>query len=94
MPRSRLAPFLNAWLAAPDTIILKRHFTNAHILEVVDNYNPKKDVALMLESGTNVTFFYLMNFPITPPECYEQVLKHWDEFQSQQSSQYQKLKDR
>lgn len=34
--RSRLAAFLHAWLAAPDTVILRHHFMNAHILEAVD----------------------------------------------------------
>ena len=32
VPRSRFAPFLNAWLAAPDTVILQHHHMNAHIL--------------------------------------------------------------
>ena len=89
VPRNNLAPLLNAWLKAPDTVILKRHFMNAHILEAVDNYNPEKDVVFMLESGSNATFFYLSNLPISPPKCYQEVVKRWDEFQSQESSQYQ-----
>ncbi|MGD1704216.1 hypothetical protein [Dapis sp. BLCC M229] len=48
--RSRLAPFLNAWLAAPDTAILHHHFMIDHILEVVDNYDPTTEVVLLLES--------------------------------------------
>ncbi len=80
VPRHHLAPFLNSWLAAPDTVILKRHFMNGHILEAVDNYNPQEDVVFLLESDRIVTFFYLTNLPIAPPKCYEQVLKHWDEF--------------
>ena len=79
--RSRLAPFLNAWLAAPDTTILTHHFMVAHILEVVDNYDPTTEVVLLLESFDQATFFYLKNLPITPPQCYKQVLKTWDEFQ-------------
>ena len=79
--RSRLAPFLNAWLTAPETAILPHHFTIAHILEAVDNYRPTTEVILLLESFDGATFFYLKNLPITPPQCYKQVLKTWDEFQ-------------
>ena len=79
--RSRLMPFLNAWLAAPDTAILRHDFMIAHILEVVDNYSPTTEVVLLLESFDGAMFFYLKNLPITPPQCYEQVRKTWDEFQ-------------
>ena len=83
VPRSRLAPFLNAWLAAPDTVILRHHFMNAHILEAVDTYNPTTEAVLLLESFNQATFFYLKNLPLTPPQCYEQVRKEWTEFQPQ-----------
>lgn len=83
VPRSRLAAFLNAWLAAPDTVILRHHFMNAHILEAVDTYNPAREAVFLLESFNQVTFFYLKNLPITPPQCYEQVCKGWAEFQPQ-----------
>ncbi len=89
VPRNNLAPLLNAWLKSPDTVLLKRHFMNDHILEAVDNYNPQKDVVFMLESGISVTFFYLTNLPISPLDCYQQVIKSWDEFPSQYSSEYQ-----
>lgn len=79
--RSRLAAFLNAWLAAPDTVILHHHFMNAHILEAVDSYNPTTELVFLIESFNQVTFFYLKNLPITPPQCYEQVCKTWEEFQ-------------
>ena len=79
--RSRLMPFLNAWLSTPDTAILPHHFMVAHILEAVDHYRPTTEVILLLESFGQVTFFYLRNLPITPPQCYEQVCKNWDEFQ-------------
>lgn len=79
--RSRLAAFLNAWLAAPDTVILRHHFMNAHILEAVDTYNPATELVFLLESFNQVTFFYLKNLPIKPPQCYEQVCKTWEEFQ-------------
>ncbi|MEM9217049.1 MAG: hypothetical protein AAGD25_22210 [Cyanobacteria bacterium P01_F01_bin.150] len=79
--RSRLMPFLNAWLAAPDTAILPHHFMVDHIVEAVDHYDPTTEVVLLLESFDQAMFFYLKNLPITPPQCYEQVCKAWDEFQ-------------
>lgn len=81
IPRSRLAPFLNAWLAVPDTVILRHHFMSAHILEAVATYHPPTELILLLESGQQATFFYLKNLPITPPQCYEHICKNWDEFQ-------------
>lgn len=83
VPRRRLAAFLNAWLAAPDTVILQHHQMSGHILHAVDTCNPLTDVILLLESGQQVTFFYLRNLPITPPQCYEQICKEWAEFQPQ-----------
>jgi hypothetical protein len=35
--RSRLAPFLNAWLAAPDTVILRHHFRELHKIKSAKN---------------------------------------------------------
>jgi hypothetical protein len=78
--RRRLAGFLNAWLAAPDTTILQNHI-NGHILQAVDSYNPMTDTILLLESGTEATFMYLRNLPVSPVECYEQICKVWTEFQ-------------
>jgi hypothetical protein len=81
VPRSRLAAFLNAWLAFPDTVLLQRHFMNAHILQAVDKYNPQTDVVFLLEYGNQAAFFHLTHLPITPPQCYEIICKEWTEFQ-------------
>ena len=89
VPRPRLAAFLNAWLATPDTVILQGHHMNGHILDAVDKYNPEQDVILLLESGTRVSFFYLKNLPITPPECYQRVKQAWSEFQLSANHQHQ-----
>lgn len=51
--RSRLAAFLNAWLAVPDTVILRHHFMNAHILEAVDSYNPRTELVFLLHRAIN-----------------------------------------
>jgi hypothetical protein len=83
VPRRRLAAFLNAWLAAPDSAILQNHFMNGHILQAVDNYNPETDAILLLESGDRASFLYLKNLPMTPRQCYQQVCKEWAEFQPQ-----------
>ena len=40
-----------------------------------------REIVFLLESFDEATFFYLKNLPITPPQCYEQVRKTWDEFQ-------------
>ncbi len=89
VPRPRLAAFLNAWLATPDTVILQGHHMNGHILDAVDNYNPEQDVILLLESGKRVTFCYLKNLPITPPESYQRVHQTWSEFQPSVNYQHQ-----
>lgn len=91
VPRSCLAPFLKAWLAAPDTVILRHHFMNAHIWEAVDTYSPETELVFLLESCNQVTFFYLKNLPITPPKCYEQICKHWEEFQPEVFPLHQKI---
>ena len=80
VPRSQLAPFLNAWLATPDTVILNHHHINSHILQAVDRYNPETDAILLLESGDLTSFLYLRNLPIAPPRGYEVVCKGWEEF--------------
>lgn len=80
VPRSRMAAFLNAWLAAPDTVILQHHHINSHILQAVDTYNPLTDAIVLLESGGQATFLYLRNLPIAPPQGYEIVCNGWNEF--------------
>ena len=74
---------MNAWLAAADTVILRHHFMNAHILEAVNTYNPATEAVLLLESFHQATFFYLKNLPLTQSQFYEQVCKEWTEFQPQ-----------
>lgn len=86
--RPRLTVFLNAWLATADTIILHDHHMNGHILDAVDTYNPTQDFILLLESSKNVTFFYLKNLPLTPPECYQTVCFNWSEFHPLVNHQY------
>lgn len=80
VPRPRLAAFLNAWLTTPDTVILQGHHMNSHILDAVDNYSPEQDVILLLESDNKVSFYYLKNLPITPPESHKRVCFAWSEF--------------
>ena len=86
VPRQNLAAFLNAWLVAPDTVLLQRHFMNGHILQAVDSYNPEKDVVFLLEYVNQVTFYYLTNLPITSPQCFQTVCERWAEFQPNSTS--------
>ncbi|MFN3679629.1 hypothetical protein [Thermosynechococcus sp.] len=83
VPRQRLAPFLNAWLAVPDTVILHHHFMSAHILEAADSYDPQRECLLLLESGQQVTFFYLKNLPVPPPAAYQYLCRYWEEVKPQ-----------
>ncbi len=62
-------------------MILRHHFMNAHILEALDCKNPTTELVFLMESFNQVTFFSLKNLPITPPQCYEQLCKTWEEFQ-------------
>ena len=80
VPRSRLAPFLNAWLAVPDTVILNHHHVTNHILQAADGYKPETDIILLLESGDRTSFLYLQNLPLPPPQSYAAILKGWDDF--------------
>lgn len=80
VPRRNIAPFLNAWLAATDTVIMQRHFMNGHILQAVDSYNPETDAVLLLEYGNQVAFCYLTNLPITPPQSFQIVCQRWADF--------------
>lgn len=88
VPRHNLAPFLNAWLAAPDTVLMQRHFMNGHILQAVDTYNPETDVVLLLEYGNQVAFCYLTNLPITPPRSFQIVSQRRDDFHMSSTSVY------
>lgn len=80
VPRSRLAPFLNAWLAAPDTVILNYHHITGYILQAVDHYHPETDAILLLESGDRASFLLVRQLPIAPPRSYEIVCKGWEEY--------------
>ncbi len=80
VPRPRLAAFLNAWLDIPHADFSQYGFTSDRILTAADTYNPETDVILLLESGHQVTFFYLKNLPTPPPLCYERICQEWEEF--------------
>ncbi|MFN4280791.1 hypothetical protein [Thermosynechococcus sp.] len=73
VPRQRLAPFPNAWLAR------RYHFMSAPILGAADGYSLQREGLLLLESGQQVTFFYLKNLPVPPPACYRYLCRYWEE---------------
>lgn len=80
VPRSRMAAFLNAWLATPDTVILHHHHIKGHILQAIDHYNPESDAIMLLESGRHASFLYLRNLPIAPPQSCDVICKEHEEF--------------
>ncbi|MFK8186257.1 MAG: hypothetical protein AB8B99_23010 [Phormidesmis sp.] len=80
VPQSRLEPFLNAWLAMPDTAIHHHHVTS-HIIQAVEGYQPQTDVILLLESGDRASFLYLQNLPVSPSESHTRICNQWDDFE-------------
>lgn len=78
--RSRLAPFLNAWLQTSDTVLMQNHSQTVPILEAVDRYDPEADVILLLEAEGQATFFCLEPLPVSPPDCYAKVCDRQSEF--------------
>ncbi|MEN9208262.1 MAG: hypothetical protein Q6L50_04935 [Gloeomargarita sp. GMQP_bins_120] len=80
VPRSRLLPLLRAWLVTPDMPLLSHQFWLAHFLQVVDHYDPTREVVLFLEAGAQATFFYLQNLPVPPPRCYAELARREEEF--------------
>jgi hypothetical protein len=50
------------------------------LLEVVQTYNPHRDVIFLLSAGRQAEFNLLQNMAIAPMECYDQVCKRWQEF--------------
>lgn len=41
---------------------------------------PETEAIFLLESGDRVTFFYLKDLPINPPESYQHLCQKWEEF--------------
>jgi hypothetical protein len=54
---------------------------SASISAAVATYSPHQDIILMLKADPQIEVNLLHNLKITPPHCYEQVCKHWQEFQ-------------
>jgi hypothetical protein len=46
----------------------------------IQQYNPDREVMLLIRCGNSVEICWLKNLASTPLECYEQVLDRWDEF--------------
>ncbi|MBG1243439.1 hypothetical protein [Nostoc sp. NZL] len=51
------------------------------ILSAVAIYNPHQDILLVLKADPQIEVNFLHQLKITPPDCYEQVCKRWEEFQ-------------
>ncbi|NET54817.1 MAG: hypothetical protein F6K47_00995 [Symploca sp. SIO2E6] len=53
------------------------------LLKAITTYDPNQAIVLLIIGNdvVDINFFYLQNMPITPPQCYQQVCKTWEEFQ-------------
>lgn len=60
---------------------LRSQATISAILPAVATYNPHQDIVLMLNVNSQIEVNFLHQLKITPPDCYEQVCKRWEEFQ-------------
>jgi hypothetical protein len=52
----------------------------AALLPMIEQYNPQKEIMLLMRSGKSVEVCWLKNLASSPLECYGQVLDRWDEF--------------
>jgi hypothetical protein len=50
------------------------------IQSAVRQYNPQRDLVLMLSAPQQLEIWLLQNLAITPPECHTQVCNRWAEF--------------
>ena len=71
--QARLEAYLSELILAPEAM--------PPIFRALDNYNPQKDIILVIQCGSRFEVNVLQNTAITPPECYQQVCQRWEEFQ-------------
>jgi hypothetical protein len=50
------------------------------LVDAIAQYNPEKEITLLIRSGKSVEVNWLKNLATTPPKCYLQVCDRWDEF--------------
>jgi hypothetical protein len=50
------------------------------LVKAIEQYNPQRDMMLLIRSGKSVEVLWLKDLDTTPPEYYQQVCNRWDEF--------------
>jgi hypothetical protein len=50
------------------------------LVTAIEQYNPQRDVMLLMRSGKSVEVLWLKDLATTPLACYQQVCDRWDEF--------------
>ncbi len=53
---------------------------SSQLVSTIAQYQPQREMMLLMHSGQSVEVLWLQNLVITPPECYQQVCDRWDEF--------------
>ncbi|MEA5571430.1 hypothetical protein [Calothrix sp. UHCC 0171] len=72
LPQKELAAYLHEWMLSPEIM--------TKILKAVDTYNPKIDMILLVQDGSQIEIDILQKAVMTPRECYQQVRQRWHEF--------------
>ncbi|BAZ41731.1 hypothetical protein NIES4101_76990 [Calothrix sp. NIES-4101] len=72
LPQKQLAAYLHEWILSPEII--------TKILKAVDTYDPKIDMILLVQDGSQIEIDILQKPVMTPRECYQQVRQRWHEF--------------
>lgn len=72
IPEPQVANYLQTEGLERDAIAL--------ILKTIQHYDPQRELILFLTANDQPEVNLLQNLAITPPQCYEQVCKRWDEF--------------
>lgn len=65
----------------PKTTLSASSSMISSIFPAVATYNPHQDILLVLKAHPQIEANVLHNLKITPPDCYKQVCKRWQEFQ-------------
>lgn len=52
----------------------------AHIQSTIRQYNPQRELILVLIAHHQLEILLLQNLAITPPDCHRQVCNRWEEF--------------
>ncbi|MBW4600081.1 MAG: hypothetical protein KME29_10855 [Calothrix sp. FI2-JRJ7] len=72
LTKSKVQAYLQEWVLNSKAII--------RIIKAVDDYNPQKEIILVLKCGNELEVDILVNSVISPVESYKQISRRWEEF--------------